>query len=244
MWKKSLFVISVVLILPVGLFSDEAKKNEIEKEKTFVETILSKLGVLATANGLKGDEDMQSGELWIVDSSGKEPRKVSNGSSFKSPIFHGKEKKIFALSNGYLVKFDKQYGLEKAIKLFTVPDVSKLINSSLTDDKLLIIDANNTIGTLSLRDKNITTYVYDKKLDKNKELLTYLQGWSREYNDFSLFLHTNRKKTPFGDREWIDIYLKHGTEKAQNISKCDILNCSQPSLSQDKKSIVFIKELD
>jgi hypothetical protein len=44
-----------------------------------------------------------------------------------------------------------------------------------------------------------------------------------------------------GAREWTDVYVQRGSDKGDNISRCDGIDCGQPSLSFDEKAIVYIK---
>ena len=193
MYKKSLvFVVVFVLAFPVFSCAEENKHDVTKKVKdsrSIVKTILAILGVSIASGGLKGESDVSEGELWIIDITDKSTKKVAKKSSFKSPIFHGEKNEIFALSKGQLVQFKKSYGLEEPIKLFSVPNISKLLDSNLSDNELLIIDKNNTIGILSLDSQQTRLYSYDKKLDEHKELMNYVNGWFREYNNTTISLY-------------------------------------------------------
>jgi len=206
--------------------------------------LLDFIGITATSSGQKGDDDILPGELWIVDSSGVNLRKVAIGNDYTSPIFHGEDENIFTLSKGNLIQFKKSYGLEKPIILFPLPNIYKLIDSKSSNDQLLVLDTNNSLGILSLKDKNITKISYvDIELNQSKKMINYLKGWTRDYNNTSLFIDSNTKTTIGGELEWTDIYIKNGKDKPINISQSKkSLNCTQPSFSRDKKSVVFIKE--
>ena len=41
--------------------------------------------------------------------------------------------------------------------------------------------------------------------------------------------------------EWTDVYLRRGTAAPRNVSACDGVNCVQPALSPDGRSVAFVK---
>jgi len=234
MWKKK-----IKLVLILGLFLP----NYIQaKEQSMIAKVLHILGITATPSGQKGVDDITLGEIWIMDRNGVNRKKVSDRGKYSSPIFYGEANIILALSSGYLVKIEQAYGLEKAIKLFPLPNVMKLINSPNYDNKILILDKNSSLGYLSLDSRDITYFEYNKTLEQNKDMINYLKRWRRDYNGTSIFVETNTKRVMAGEIEWSDIYLLNEKNETKNISQCSPFNCTQPSLSKSKNFVVYIKE--
>ena len=75
-------------------------------------------------------------------------------------------------------------------------------------------------------------------------MINYLISWTRDYNSTSLFINSNSTEGMHGEIEWMDIYLKEGQKSPTNLSLCKPLNCTQPSMSNDNKHVLFIKEME
>jgi len=234
MWKKK-----IKLVLILGLFLPNYIQAE---EESFVAKMLHILGITATPSGQKGADAITLGEIWIMDRNGLNPKKISDGKNYSSPVFYGDDNVIMALSSGYLVKIEQAYGLERVIKLFPLPDVTKLIDSPNYDNKLFLLDKNSSLGYLSLDSGDVTYLEYDNTVEKNKAMINYLEGWRRDYDGTNIFVETNTKRVMAGELEWSDIYLSNEKNEAKNISQCSPLNCTQPSLSKSKNFVVYIKE--
>ena len=41
--------------------------------------------------------------------------------------------------------------------------------------------------------------------------------------------------------EWTDVFIKEADKRPRNLSQCDGVNCSQPSLSADRRRVVFVR---
>lgn len=236
MWNKKL-----KLLLILGLFLPNYIQAE---EESIIAKVLHIFGITATPSGQKGIEGISLGEIWIMDRNGLNRRKVSDGKNYSSPVFYGANNTILALNSGSLVKIEQVYGLEKDTKLFSLPLVTKLIDSPNYDNKLFILDKNSSLGYVSLDSGDVTYLEYNNTVEKNKAMINYLEGWRRDYSGTSIFVETNTKRVMAGEVEWSDIYLSNEKNETKNISQCSPLNCSQPSLSKSKNFIVYIQEAE
>ena len=72
-------------------------------------------------------------------------------------------------------------------------------------------------------------------------MLERVRAQDRTYGDTFLYTRTESKRGLSRNIEWIDIYLRRGNAVAHNISVCDGVNCTQPALSPDGRSVAFVK---
>jgi len=49
------------------------------------------------------------------------------------------------------------------------------------------------------------------------------------------------KQALSGTVEWTDVFRKMGSGEPVDVSRCDGVNCGQPSLSQTGRLLVFVK---
>jgi len=235
MWNKKL-----KLLLLVGMLLPSYIQAE---EESFFQKILRITGISATSSGQKGVDDVLEGELWIVSRDGLNKKRISEEKNYSSPIFYGEDNTVMALSSGSLVKIESIYGLEKATTLFDIPKIAKLIDSPNYENRLLVLDNNNSLGYLSLENGKISYLEYNNSIEENKAMINYLEGWKRDYDGTSIFVETDIKRGMHGDIEWSNIFLSNEKNETKNISNCESpLNCTQPSLSKSKNFVVFIKE--
>ena len=82
---------------------------------------------------------------------------------------------------------------------------------------------------------------FDKQSPEHQRVLGQIRGQDRATGTASAFLQTELKQGLSGAIEWTDVYVKQGPGPARNVSRCDGVNCSQPALSHDAKSLVFVK---
>ena len=77
--------------------------------------------------------------------------------------------------------------------------------------------------------------------DDERTLLAQIRGQERLYGDTVVYTKTETKRGLSRAIEWTDVYIKRGSEAPLNVSACDGVNCVQPSLSPDRRSVVFVK---
>ena len=81
-------------------------------------------------------------------------------------------------------------------------------------------------------------------LEGDQVLPSSLEGWNREYDDgnFAVDSLVQVKRTGTQETKWMDVILMEKNKPDKNVSLCDGRNCTQPSMSNDRKRIVYIKE--
>jgi hypothetical protein len=86
----------------------------------------------------------------------------------------------------------------------------------------------------------VTPLPHDRSSQEHRDIIAHVKGWERVYGGTSVYVKTEVKQGMSGAVEWTDVYLERGTGPV-NVSRCDGVNCGQPSLSHDRNRVVFIK---
>jgi hypothetical protein len=206
--------------------------------------LLQIAGITATPNTQKGPGDNDSvGDVWVVDLSLNRQLKVTQAGGYHSPIFASGDQAILALQGNVIVKIPIAGG--EARKLFTLKGVTKLVGVSRDDQSkvLVLSDEENQISIefLSLTSGKMTVVPFDEKSKDDRHTMVHLRGWERVYGDSKVYVESETKSGLAGPIEWTDVYLKQPASEPINLSRCDGTNCSQPSLSQNKRFVAYIK---
>ena len=82
---------------------------------------------------------------------------------------------------------------------------------------------------------------HDAKSAQEGRILTQIRGQDRVYGDIRVYTETESKRGLARSIEWTDVYLRRGAATPQNVSACDGVNCAQPALSPDGRSVAFVK---
>jgi Tol biopolymer transport system component len=61
------------------------------------------------------------------------------------------------------------------------------------------------------------------------------------YGDTRVYTETESKRGLSRNIEWTDVYLRRSNAAPLNVSTCDGVNCIQPALSPDGRSVAFVK---
>lgn len=214
------------------------------KSESFLDKVLRITGISATPNTLKGPGDeVRTGEVWLANLDAKDTRKVSSSGGYRSPIFTA-DGDILALRGTTLVRL-KSSG-DDAITLGQIPSISKLVGYNRADpDRVLILreddNGNTGVGLLSLRTRAVTDVPFDKDSDTDRQMLEHLQGWTRVYDDQTVYVGHQTRQAISGPISWSDVFVKSNSRPAIDVTDCGPVNCGQPSLSADKLLLVFIK---
>jgi hypothetical protein len=165
----------------------------------------------------------------------------TDDSGYASPIFFNDGQTILALQGNNVVSITIESGQKQV--LTEVKGVLKLIGFAGDDpDKVMLLrdedqDACPSVGVLSLADRTVTVLPYMKQGD-DQDLLSHLETWTRSYDNGEFELQDKKQR----GNSWFDVFLKQKNKDPINISKCESVNCSQPSFSKDRNRVVFIKE--
>ena len=215
-----------------------------EKKEPFWKKVLRIVGISATPSAQKGPGDEVSvGDIWVLDLERNSGSRVTRGEGYRSPIFLPGDQLILALQGDDVVQI--QSG-EAQRRIAIIKGAVKLVGVSAdNDDSVLVLsedaDKRPSVGTLSLKTGQVTALGYDDKSRDDRLMLAHIRGWERAYGDTKVYVKTETKTELSGSVEWTDVYLKRPGSEPKNVSKCDGVNCGQPSLSQNKKLVVYIK---
>lgn len=239
--------ILLIILFPFCVCAQEAAKRPATQTKpeSFWDKVLRYAGISHDASNLKapGDE-VASGWIWLADLDAGTTKKISATGGYRSPVFVPGGNQILALKAGNLVQVDPSG--HNAVNRCAVPSVTKLVGFSLdNNDSVLVLQDSGggrpTPGVLAVSSGKITRLPYDPASNRDLEMIEQLQSWERSYGDAAVYTRRQSKETLYGPVEWTDVYLKRNSREAADVSHCDGVNCGQPSLSADRRNVVFIK---
>ena len=234
----------LMLLLFVSSF---ASASPLKKTESFWNRVLKFLGVSATPSNQKGrDESVEviEGDIYIYDVATKSGSALKIG-SFRSPIFLASDRQVLALSGDRVVRIDVANGA--VTDLFPSRGIKKLIGieQGAPDQVLVISDLDNdncpSVGVLKLADGFIDNIPYGNE-EEDKTLVSHLRDWTREYDGGKTLLEvkTITKKRNGADVKATDAFLKLPDKDPINVSRCPTESCGQPSISNDRKSVLFV----
>lgn len=228
---------------PTG--SDQQAPTQAHRTESFWQKLLRISGISDSPSTLKGPGDeTESGQIWLVEVGPKTTHRLTASGGYRSPVFMPGSNDILALKGTGIVRLPPAGGQPK--KLYTISGITKLVGFSLDDpDKVLLLTADNAghseVGLVSVSTGRIIPVAYDPASNEDRHMLEHLQNWDRIYGNKSVYVKRQTKQSLSGPVEWTDIYLKVGMDEPVNVSKCDEVNCGQPSLSADGQLLVFIR---
>jgi len=202
-------------------------------------------GLTATPSTQKGpDDELVHGDIWVADLAQNTRLQLTHDGGYRSPIFLTGDREILALRGEDVVLISVAGGEPR--KVSDVKGATKLVGVSLDEpNKVLILteDENQRIALklLSLKDAQITGVPFDEESKEDRRMIVHIRNWERVYGDIRVYVKNETKNGLAGPLEWTDVYLSQGDGVLINISKCDGVNCGQPSLAQSKKVVVYIK---
>lgn len=229
----------MLLLINVSLAQTAPKKKQ-----TFWERLLRFAGISATPSAQKapGDE-AAAGDIWLVQVSSSEALRLTHDGGYRSPIFLVGDKTILALKSADVMEISVTGGQPR--KLFAVEQVVKLVGVNLDDPNSILVliedqNRNPGLGLLTLNDGSVTR-IPSEGTDEFRRALTHAKGWERVYGSSRVYVKTEAKTDMVGTVEWSDVYFKQADSGPRNISRCDGINCGQPSLSQNGRSVTYIR---
>lgn len=227
---------------PAGGKQQAAPKRRTE---SFWHKVLRISGIADSPSTLKsaGDE-VESGQIWIAEIRPRRTRKLTDSGGYCSPVFVPRGNDVLSLKGADVVRVSSAGGKPKV--LYQITGITKLVGFSLDDpDRVLVllqdVVGHSGVALLSVSDGKVTPLAYDPASSDDRHMIEHLRGWDRMYSDKSLYVRSQTKSSMAGTVEWTDIFLKAGTNAPVNVSKCNGVNCGQPSLSADGQLVVFIR---
>ena len=215
---------------------------------SLTERLLKFLGISANPSTFKGPGDeVVTGDVWLVDVTSQRARPLTSFGGYRSPVFVDDSSHILALRGTDVIQLSISVTEEK--KLFSVFGITKLVGCSAEDaNKVVVLMRGDGGGRPQVHLLTISTgktepIQYDSSSSQDLQMVESLEGWTRTYGSWELYVESQTKQALSGTIEWTDIFLKVGNDKPVDLSRCDGFNCGQPSLSKDKRLAVFVKSL-
>lgn len=247
--NKLLSCVMIVTIM-VGASFEQAPKSPTSsatsKPRTsFTDRLLKFLGISDSPGTLKGPGDeVTRGQLWIADLDAKKTRALTLGAGYRSPIFLAASNDVLALRGTSIVRVS--VGGE-ARTLYSVDDILKLVGANEEESGTVLIllrgegGGHPRVGLLAVGTGAVSPLPYDAASTHDRQMVEDLEGWSRTYGDRHVYVQRQSKQALSGTVEWSDVFLQQANQTPMDVSQCDGVNCGQPSLSADGRSLVFIR---
>lgn len=218
------------------------KKAPIQSE-SFLDKVLRISGISANPTTLRGPGDeVVSGEIWLAEVESKKTRQITSSAGYRSPIFMPAGD-ILALRGSDLVRVKLS---DSPQRLYTISGIIKLVGFSLNDpDQVLLLKEDaaggTEVGVLKIGVGTITKIAFDKSSESDRLMLEHLEDWTRVYGTDTIYVSRQQKQLISGPAQWTDVFLKSKGSSPVDLSQCEMVNCGQPSLSADKRLLVFVK---
>ena len=214
-------------------------------QESLLQRLLRIAGLTAAPSQLRGPaEAVAPGNIWIVPTDRGTPKALTLDGGYTSPIF-STDGRVYALKGDTLVRLPQETGAGVAVH--KVPRALKLVgfDSANADELVVLLDSlgflASPLGVVSLRSGGVTPLPVDPASDEQRRMLAQIRGQERLYGRTSVYTRTERRGGVARNQEWSDVFIRAGDAAPRNVSACNGVDCVQPALSPDGRSIVFIK---
>jgi hypothetical protein len=211
------------------------------KPETLLQKLLRVSGLTSAPSQMRGgDEDIQSGDIWVAELATHKTRSLTRDSDYRSPVFAG-DGTIYALRGETLVRIPLVGG--SAVPLQKLPGAAKLVGFSHDDLVVLLAEphAGSPIALVSVTSGRLTPVPYEATSADEQRMLAQVRCQDRVYGEITLYTKAESKRGMSEEIEWTDVYIKKGDAEPQNVSACNGDDCVQPSLSPDGRRIAYVK---
>jgi hypothetical protein len=228
--------LALLLLLAVALGAVAAE--------SLVARLLRVAGLTVAPQTRAPGDEAEAGNIWIVNVDQRTAKALTTQGGYRSPLFAPAGGAVYALKGENLVRVAVEGGSPVLVQ--KVPGVVKLagFDRSASDELVLLLDpvaASSPLAVLSLKSGKMTLLAYDGRSAEQRLMLEQVRAQDRAYGDTSLVIRTETKRGLSRAMEWTDVYLQHGNAPPQNISVCNGVNCTQPALSPDGRTVAFVK---
>ena len=227
--------------------TSKASNSTPQKPKSFIDRVLDFLSISYTPGALKGPAgEALNGQIWIADLKSNSAHALTSTWNYRSPIFLAGRADIIALRGNDIVRIPSTGG--EGTKLHSVEGILKLVGASNSDSsKILVLLRSETgshprVALLAIDTGAIVELPYDPASSQDLQLVEDLQGWSRVSGENRIFVKRQTKEDLSGTLQWTDVFMNAHGQQPVDVSRCDGVNCSQPSISQDGSLLAYVKE--
>ncbi len=214
------------------------------KKTLFWRRLRKVFGIDANPSTLKGPQALASGQVWLAELGRQQTRGLTASGGYHSPVLVPGSDDILALKGTDVVRLPATGGEPQ--HLYTIKGVTKLVGFSQDepDEVLILVEREGgrlRVGLLSVKTGQIVPTPYDPASREDQRMLEHLRGWDRVYGGRSVYVKSLTKQSLSGPVEWTDVFIKAGSDEPINVSRCEQVDCGQPSLSADGRFLVYIK---
>jgi hypothetical protein len=213
-------------------------------QESWIARLLRVTGLTASPATMRSSaNDDISGDIWLVDVDGKQPRALITGGRFRSPVFSPDGGSLFMLRDDVLMRIPVQGG--KPSQVLVVPGAVKIIGFQRDNaDEILILLGSTAapISVVSLSRKSHQSLAFDGDLDGAEEMLAQVRGETRTYGHVRLLVRDQNRRTSGGMLEWTEIYVQRDEVAPRQVSSCNGRQCRQPALSSDGASVAYVQQ--
>jgi hypothetical protein len=230
--------------LSIRLLAMLALSATVAAQESLLQKLLRIAGLTAAPSQLRGPgEAVEPGNIWIVPADRGTPKALTLDGGYTSPIF-STDGRVYALKGDTLVRLPQETGAGVAVH--KVPRALKLVgfDAANADELVVLVDAapgSSPLGVLSLRSGRVTPLPVDPASEEQRRMLAQIRAQERTYGTTSVYTRTDRRRGMSRNIDWSDVYIRSGDGAPRNVSACNGVNCVQPALSPDGRSVVFIK---
>jgi len=214
------------------------------KPQSFVQLVLHTFGVPIGAGTLKGAEDgPRAGQVWVVDLRSGTRTRAAPGGGYRSPLLIPGSTEILALKGRDVVRITSPQLEPK--RLYSLEGLTKLVSFAINDpDQVLVLKESDAgqvyVKLLALGKGRLTSMAYDPDSKEDEKMLESLQGSQRTYGNNTVYVKRISKNAMSGRVEWSEVFIKPLGQDPKDVSRCDVVDCGQPSLSTDGERVAFI----
>ncbi len=224
----------LMLTIPLGAVAAES----------LIARLLRVAGLTVAPQTRAPGDDAEAGNIWIVTIDQRTTKALTSQGGYRSPLFAPAGGAVYALKGENLVRVASDGGNPVVVQ--KIPGVAKLagFDRSASDELIVLLEpvaAGSPLAVLSLKSGNLTPLPYDDHSAEQRLMLEQVRAQDRTYGDTSLVIRTETKRGLSRAMEWTDVYLQRGHAEPQNISVCNGVNCTQPALSPDGRTVAFVK---
>jgi hypothetical protein len=233
MQRHMAVILLLALCFPEGSFAD-----------SFWDDLLRFFGISASPAQMKGIESaLNDGEIWIASLEDGDRKALTTKAGYRWPIFHPHGSSLLVLHGEDIIRITLTDPMTVET-LFRNPNVEKLVGFDRQDpERVLVVmaGATPTLAVMDLRDGRVSRITLDTESDRGITMLAHIRGQDRTYDDIELFVGTESARRMSGVIEWTDVFIQRGDAKPVDVSCSDGTDCGQPSLSFNKKAVLYIK---